>query len=64
LIAIRMLISTYQNRRDGTLPETRKQWEAEMGRVDPAKDPIAHRLNEAVEAIEKTCREATGKIAP
>jgi hypothetical protein len=35
-----------------------------MGWVDPETDGIRRRLDQAVEAIEKTCRTATGESAP
>jgi hypothetical protein len=64
LIAVRMLISTHRNCDQGTLPATRREWEAVMGWVDPETDGIPRRLDQAVEAIEKTCRTATGERAP
>lgn len=56
LTASRMLISTYRDREQGGLPTSRREWEAKIGWCDPDNDPITHRLNRAIERIEKTCR--------
>ena len=64
LNAVRMLISTHQNRDQRVLSIPRSEWEAAMGWVDPETDVIRRRLDHAVEAIVNTCRTATGERAP
>jgi hypothetical protein len=63
LVAVRMLIGTHQQRKMGSLPEDRKQWETTMGWVHLPVDPIAARLDGVIEAIEKICRPAIQDIA-
>jgi hypothetical protein len=62
LVSVRMLIGTHQNRHMGSLPEDRKNWETTMGWVRTDIDPIAVRLNAAIDAIEKICRPAIQDI--
>ena len=61
-MSVRMLIGTHQNRHMGSLPEDRKNWETTMGWVRTDIDPIAVRLNAAIDAIEKICRPAIQDI--
>jgi hypothetical protein len=63
LVAVRMLISTHQQRHMGSLPEDRKHWETTMGWVHAPVDPIATRLDGVIEAIEKICRPVIQDIA-
>jgi hypothetical protein len=58
VIAVRMLISTYQQRNLGSLPDTRKAWEASIGWVPLDEDKVPAQLDALVFAIEKICRPA------
>lgn len=56
VLAVRMLITTYRQREEGSLPEARKGWEKVIGWRPIGKDIITAHLNRAVDAIEAACR--------
>jgi hypothetical protein len=58
VVAVRMLISTYEQRDRGSLPQNRKVWEASIGWVPLDEDKIPAQLDALVFAIEKICRPA------
>jgi hypothetical protein len=58
VVAVRMLIQTYQQRNLGSLPDNRKAWEASIGWVPLEEDKVPAELDTIVFAIEKICRPA------
>lgn len=58
IVAVRMLIMTYRQRRDGSLPKDIKNWEETIGWRVEEEDVILTRLKAIVDTIEKTCRPA------
>jgi len=54
LVAVRMLITTYQDRREGSLPQDRKTWEKVIGWRPIGEDPITTRIDLAIGAMEAT----------
>lgn len=64
--AVSMLMASYKQSRSGEPPPDRKlreKWESAIGWGDPENDPVARRLNDIVEAVEKTCRPAIEDVA-
>jgi hypothetical protein len=64
LIAVRMLITTHQQRELGSRPQNRETWETTMGWVHTAHDPIEVRLNQLIVGIEEICRPVIQEVAP
>ena len=58
VVAVRMLIQTYQQRDLRSVPQNRKVWEASIGWVPLDEDRIPAQLDALVFAIEKICRPA------
>ena len=58
VVAVKMLIQTYQQRDLGSLPNNRKVWEASIGWVPSEEDKIPPQIDALVFAIEKICRPA------
>jgi hypothetical protein len=56
IVAVQMLIETYRDRNEGTLPNDRKEWEKIIGWRPIGEDPIARRIDLAIDAIERVCR--------
>jgi hypothetical protein len=63
IVAVQMLVFTYQARTEGSLPEDRGTWERVIWDTQSKDDPIPDRLNRAVEAIETICRPALQAFA-
>jgi hypothetical protein len=57
-IAVRMLMRTYRSNPALPLPAAHDRWEATMGWGTSEDDPIAKRLDQAVEDIERICQPA------
>lgn len=57
VVAVRMLVETYQHRDLGSLPENRKAWLMTIG-WEPDKDKIPSRLDSIIDDIETVCRPA------
>ncbi len=58
LVAVRMLITTHRNQTEGSLPRDRGMWEAKIGWGLTDTDPIAVRLDAAINVIEAIFRPA------
>jgi hypothetical protein len=56
VVAAQMLLSTYRNRMEGTLPQSYKKWRETIWQDLANDDPIPPRLDRIMEAIEATCR--------
>jgi hypothetical protein len=63
VVAVRMLIGTYRQRSEGSLPENRRRWEESIGWAVTEDDKIPSRLDAIVEDIEKICRPAIQEAA-
>jgi hypothetical protein len=59
-----MLITTYQQRQTGNIPDAREKWEATIGWRLTEQDPIQGRLKTILEAVEGTCRPVIQHVAP
>jgi hypothetical protein len=62
-IAVRMLITTHKQRADGSLPQDRKQWETTIGWPHTEFDPVATRVDGAVQVMEAICQPVIQAIA-
>jgi hypothetical protein len=56
LLAVRMLITTYQQRELGSMQQNRETWATTIGWVHTEQDPIETRLNQTIACIEVICR--------
>jgi hypothetical protein len=63
LVAVRSLPMTYQDRREGSLPQDRKSWEATIGWALPEQDLISSKLDGVVKDIEAICRPSVEESA-
>ena len=61
--AVQMLIMTYRDRDQGSLPADRRDWERIMWERRNPADPIPGNLDRIVEAVENTCRPAIQEAA-
>jgi hypothetical protein len=61
--AVQMLIMTYRDRDQGSLPGDRRDWQAIMWEGRDKADPIPANLDRIVEEIENTCRPAIQEAA-
>jgi hypothetical protein len=63
MVAVRMLVMTYRDRQEGSLPVNRQEWQGMIWDVGAENDPIAMRLNQIVSAIEGICRPVIQTVA-
>jgi hypothetical protein len=63
ITAVRMLITTYRNRDEGSLPINRVKWEAGIGWSPSDDDEIPARIDAIVSTIERICRPAIQEAA-
>ena len=63
VVAVRMLIGTYQQRTQGSLPENREAWEATIGWGLLENDKIPAELDVLIDDIERICRPAIQEAA-
>lgn len=62
--AVQMLMWTYPQRTQGSLPNNRREWEAVIWDTQKKDDPIPSRLNRIVERIEAICQPVLQEAAP
>jgi hypothetical protein len=63
VVAVKMLIGTYRQRTQGSLPKNHREWEATIGWRPLENDQIPGRLDVLIDAIEKICRPAIQEAA-
>lgn len=56
VVTVRMLVETYPNRNEGSLPEDRKEWEKIIGWRPIGPDETAEKLDAVMADIESICR--------